>query len=123
MLKHKAKAELTNKIGKNKTFVDINWSKRYKDCLKFTIGDQNAIIPKAELFQLLFIVSNPEQQMAMIPVQTQKVRLYARKHTVKLNKDMKAGEILNVHCEINVPLIVENTIRQRLLEKAVDYKK
>ena len=116
MIKHQAQAQLTDVLNKNKIVVDINWSKAYKDCIKFTIGDTQVIIPKAELFQLLFTVSNPEQQAEMMIVDEKLVRPHARKHIVKLTKDMKAGETLNVHCEVNIPEILRQAFKQELIK-------
>jgi len=117
MLKHFAKAELTNKGDKDKVFAEVNWNKKDKDCIKFTIGNKTAIIPRAELFQLLFTVSNPIQQAEMMPVKTELVRPFARKHIVKLTKDLKKGDTVNVHCEVNIPEILVEHFKKKFLNK------
>jgi len=117
MLQNKAQAILSNLGGRRRVIADVNWDKDHKDCIKFTIGKSEAIIPRAELFQLLFTVSNAEQQAEMMTVKKEEVRPHARKHMVKLTKDMKAGEIMNVHCEVNIPLILEESFKQEFIKE------
>ena len=117
MLKHKAKAILSNLGGRRKVIADVNWDKKHKDCIKLAIGKSEAIIPKAELFQLLFTVSNAEQQAEMMTVKKEEVRPFARKHVVKVLKDLKAGDILSVHCEVNVPEIVSEAFKRQYIKE------
>ena len=116
MIAHKARAILTNRLNGISVKADVNL-KKYEDCVVFSFVKSKVAIPQAELYQLIFTISNPAQQTEMMPVKREEVRPYARKHTVRATKDIKAGELINVHCEINVPLLLEESLKKEFIEK------
>jgi len=56
------------------------------------------------LFALAFLIANPAQQDALIPIKTEERRVFRQVKRVKLTKDMKAGSEINVGFKFTVPV-------------------
>lgn len=115
MYKTKNKATLEGQDKRAGISIDVNFDKKYTDCVRINLGKSRAIIKKSDLFQILFMVSNEQQQEAMIPIKKEAVRPYKKQHMVKLQKDMKAGEELVVNCTVHVPLLVEEALKKEFI--------
>lgn len=84
--------ELT--LGKLKIFA--NWNEAVKPARKFKVAMNGVteIIDRDDLYTLLMLFGDPDQQEQLIPVVETKVKQITRLLKVRAKKDMKKGEIL-----------------------------
>jgi hypothetical protein len=99
-------AVLTDVAKKNNITVRV----RGKNNLKMCMGDLCAYITIRELYELLLVITDEEQRANILPVRRKELMKFVRQHSVKLKNDMKAGEMMVVNCEVNVPKIVVDNI-------------
>ena len=92
MISDKAKL----KVGKME--VDVNWSKAVIPCkkIRFKFEDKVQIIDHDELYSMLMLFGNEDQQVALIPSKRREMVLIERMLHIKAGKDIKAGEIITV---------------------------
>lgn len=83
--------------------AEINFDKR-SDVVKLTLGDKQAVIPTRELHALVWAIADEEQRDRLIPVKQTRIGKIMKTHKVKVIKDIRKGEFLNVRCETNIPL-------------------
>src|SRR3990167_583610 len=90
---------------------EVNWNEETKPCkvIKFVIDGKECIIPRAELYSLLFLFGDEEQQEQLIPVKSHEVSMMRRWVKIRAKKDIKKGEILQT--------MVEFPVEQRVKEK------
>lgn len=86
----------TMKVGKMS--VDVNWSKAVTPCkkIRFKFEDKVQIIDHDELYSMLMLFGNEDQQVALIPSKKREMVLIERMLHIKAGKDIKAGEIITV---------------------------
>lgn len=86
------------KFEKDGLTVEVNWDEVSKPCklIKFTIGDETAIIPNGDFYAMMMIFGSPEQQEVLIPVKETKVRSVTSLLKIRAKKDIKKGEIIAV---------------------------
>jgi hypothetical protein len=92
MIKERNKVTLPDCSGKNDMEVEMNVTEATKASVKVTIGGQSSFIKIEDLYGLIFVICDPEQQMNMMPVRHTTIRKIRRWHTVELKKDMRRGE-------------------------------
>lgn len=87
------------------------------DTITFTIDPKKATVVikgwgyktqmrKSDLWQLAFLISKHKDQDELIPIEKRPMMKFTRIFKVQAKKDMKAGEVLEFHTEIDVPLMV-----------------
>lgn len=80
-------------------------------------GVNKYTIKKSDLWQMAFMISKDKEQDDLIPVEKRPMMRFTRLFKVKATKDLKKGEIMEFHTEIDVPLMV---VDQLLQEKGVE---
>src|SRR3990167_6228051 len=83
-------------VGKMK--IDVNWQEDVIPCqkIRFRFGDVEEIIERSELYSLLMLFCNDEEQEKLIPVnRTERVRGERLRH-VKATKWIKRGEYITI---------------------------
>lgn len=83
-------------------------------------GGETIVVSQQELVTLAFVAAKPEFQDYLVKSTTQEVRVYKKQHTVKVQKDLKAGEEMVVNCEVNIPVLIENRIKEELQNEKVN---
>src|SRR3990167_11490268 len=91
--------------------VEANWNEAVQGCshIKFIIDGKECIIPRAELYSLLFLFGDEEQQEQLIPVKSSEVSMMLRWVKRRAKKDIKKGEILQT--------MIDFPVEQRVREK------
>jgi hypothetical protein len=117
MIKERNKVTLPDCSGKNDMEVEMNVSESTSDAVKVTIAGKSAFIKIEDLYGMIFVLCDPEQQMNMMPVRHTTIRKLVRWHTVEVKKDMRKGERLVVKCETDVPMTVEEGLRADVFRK------
>ena len=97
--------------------IEMNVSESTTDTVKITIAGKSSFIKIEDLYGLVFVMCDPEQQMDMMPVRHTTIRKLVRWHTVEVKKDMRKGERLIVKCETDVPMTVEEGLRADVFKK------
>ena len=115
-------AILTDRNGKNNIEIEINKNDKQQDYVEFRIRDKNgewikSFVKIRDLYGLIFMLVDEEQQQELMPVRQTQVKIYERQHRIKLKKDMKKGEIVVANCKIEVPVRVEENIRALMGKK------
>lgn len=116
----------TNMIEKTQTFTYGNTGEK----VSFTIdpklttvlvkcGPHKIKMRKSDLWQLAFMISKQKDQDELIPIEKRPMMKFMRIFKVQARKDMKAGEVMEFHTEIDVPLMV---VDQLLKEHGVELK-
>jgi hypothetical protein len=83
-------------VGKLK--IDVNWEPEVVPCKKIRVrfGEYEEIIEPDELYTMLMLFGNDEQQEKLIPVtRTEMIRVERLLH-VKATKNIKKGEFITV---------------------------
>lgn len=114
MLHKPAQAIIEDITGVLPVTLDVNFDENYKDCVQITLGRQKSIIKYSDLFAFMFAIAKPEQQSQMIPVQQELGHQYMKQIRVKLTKDLKEGEEMVVNVPINVPQIIEDSMKEEI---------
>lgn len=83
--------------------------------INVSLGVYKTKINRDDLWQMIFAISDPVQQESMIPTIERPMMQFKRVHNVKMKNDMKAGEMLEVTCKVDVPI----TVVDALLEQAI----
>lgn len=98
-------------IQLNNMEVSVNWNEAVRPCqqIRFIIDGKECIISRAELYSLLFLFGDEEQQEQLIPVKSTEVSMLKRWVGIRLKRNMKKGEELHV--------MVEFPVEQRVKEK------
>jgi len=86
------------KFQVGKMSVDVNWSEKVKPCkkIRFKFDGKTEIIDRDELYSLLMLFGNDEQQEKLIPVKSTKMVLIERMLHIIAKKDIKEGDLITV---------------------------
>lgn len=76
--------------------IEANWNEEVKPGKKFkiTVGDKTEIMDRKDLYSLLMLFGDEEQQGSLIPVVHSEIITAKRLLTVKAEKDIKRGELV-----------------------------
>lgn len=80
--------------------------------VSITIGKQSTEVEYKELWGVIFVLGEGKYRDEMIPVQKKEMMVFSRKHVIKATKDIKAGETINVWCEVNIPKTIVEAIAE-----------
>lgn len=81
--------------------------------LTITIGKEKRSIKKTDLWMLVFMNSKGKAQDDLIPVWEKEMLQFTRQHQIRATRDIKAGEMIKYHCDVNVPkIVVESLLRK-----------
>lgn len=134
MLEEYQKFKILDKNGKNDFYVEVNWrpdDPNINQCkvLKFIFPGKKgekpreAYVDKKMLLSLLWIIGSRSEQRKMIPQKITVVRHYRTNLYIRVNQDLKAGDILKVPVCISLPAVSEEIIgeieRRENLRKAL----
>ena len=95
----------TDLKGKHDVSMEINFSDE-KDHVKISIDGKDSIIKISDLFNFVFLIADADQQEKLMPIKTETIRKIVKRHVVRVTRDIKKGEMLNVRCETNVPVSI-----------------
>ena len=99
----------------------INWNKRVKNCgyLKFFFPDGKECIVKKDYFRsIMMFLANEEEIMSQARQRVNTVREVQKIYTIKLHRNFKAGESINIPVKIQIPV----DIRDRVLDLKEGFK-
>lgn len=109
-------AILTDTLNNGQVSFEVNWDPNYQDSIRITLGEHQAIIARSQLFEFMFMLATPEQQVDMIPVKKTEMIQYIKQHVVKAEKDIRMGEQIVVNCRVNVPQTIADAIKRKIEE-------
>ena len=75
-----------------------------------SIGSEKKRIKKNDLWMLVFMMSKGKTQDQLIPVWEKEMVQFTRQHYIKATRDIKEGETIQFHCDVNVPKIVVDSL-------------
>lgn len=81
--------------------------------LKITVGKVSSEVSYKELWGAVWYLGDVEFRDEMLPVQKKEMMQFARVHTIEATHDIKKGERLQVHCEVNIPQTIVNAIAKK----------
>lgn len=91
--------------------------------VKITIGKASKSMPLKEFWGIAFAMStDKEMKDKLLPVRQTEMMKFKKVHNVELKNDMKKGERLVFTCNIDVPLLVIEGMRD-IIEKEVEGSK
>lgn len=101
--------------------LEINFSEDplFKNCVKIKVGKEDLMIDMKDLYEFVFWAADPENQASLIPMSQTKVRTIQKIHKVKVTKDIKKGEFLNVRCVTNVPVEIWDGLASMMGKRTV----
>lgn len=87
------------KFGKLK--IEANWNEDVQPAKKFkiTIGDKTEILDRQDLYSLMMLFGDEDQQCDLIPVVETKVVMVKRLLKIRAKKNIKRGELINTTYE------------------------
>lgn len=76
--------------------IEANWNEEVKPGKKFkiTVGDKTEIMDRKDLYSLMMLFGDEEQQSNLIPVVHSKIITVKRLLTVRAKKDIKKSELI-----------------------------
>ena len=88
-----------------KLVVESNYSEESKSCklFKFSIGNKSAVVTRKDLFGLLFVFADEKEQEDLVTLKRTKVRPITRLLSMRLDNDMKKGEIVSATFTYHLP--------------------
>lgn len=91
--------------------AEVNWNEATRPCrvIRLTVGGKECIMERADLYSLLFLFGDEDQQEQLVPVKSTEVSMMRRWVGVRLKKDMKKGD--KVHVLVEFP--VERRVREK----------
>ena len=94
--------------------IEANWNASVTPgkAFKVTIDGKEAIMERDDLYALMMLFGDEEQQSQLIPVERTKVRRIRRLLTIKAKRDIREGDYIKVPYEYFVP---EKTYESLLL--------
>lgn len=103
----------------NDLMVELNKNQKTTEdrVLVFTMGDKKAYVSFKDLYGMVFVMADEEQQVDLMPARKTTVTKYIKQHVVKLKKSMHAGDNMVVNCSIDVPTTVEEGLTGILKKK------
>lgn len=81
--------------------------------LKLRIGDTEIVIPRESFVRAAMLLGDEEEQEALIPTTKTTMRYFGKLMTLRLTKDMKQGETLQVPVRLQVPVTEEQASRAK----------
>ena len=81
--------------------------------LHLKLGTEKAKIKYTDLWMMTFVLGNHKQQDDLIPVEDKEMMVFVRQHQVKATKDIKEGEMITVNCNVNVPVVVVESLLKK----------
>ena len=94
----------------------INWNKRVKNCgyLKFFFPDGKECIVKKEYFRsIMMFLANEEEILSQARQKIHTVREIGKIETIRLTRDFKKGEYINIPVKIQVPVDIQDKVWKR----------
>lgn len=88
-----------------------------KEYFKVKIGDEQASVKRTDLWMMVFMTNGGKKQDDLLNVEQKEMMTFVRQHQIKATKDIKTGEMITVNCNVNVPLVVVESL---LKEKGVE---
>ena len=101
---------MSKKFGEKHTISGVTFDYQKGEFLTVSIGDKTKKIKKTDLWMLVFMMSKGKTQDDLIPVWEKEMMQFTRQHQIKVTRDVKAGEYMKFHCDVNVPKIVVASI-------------
>lgn len=85
--------------------IETNYSEESKPCKEFkiTIGDQVGLVSHKDMYSLLMLFGEDEEQVELIPHKESKVKSITRLLTIRAKKDIKEGEAIQFPYKYMVP--------------------
>jgi hypothetical protein len=81
--------------------------------VKLTLGKKSTEMDYKDLWGAVFVLGEGKYRDEMLPLRQKEMMVFSRKHVIKVSKDLKAGETVNVWCEVNIPKIVVESIAEK----------
>lgn len=78
--------------------------KAKKRFLKLRLGDKEAIVPREAFVRAALLLGDEQEQEKLVPTRHVKIRHFRKKVTVRLTRNMRAGETLELNVGFDVPL-------------------
>lgn len=101
-------------VDKTKTFTygDISFTiDPLKPRVVVKMGSLKTTMKKSDLWQMAFLITkDKEKQADLIPVTKRPMMKITRLFKIKATKDLKAGDIIEFHTDIDVPLAVVDSV-------------
>lgn len=88
--------------------IEVNYNDAVTPCkkIKFTLHGKEQVIDREDLYAMMMLFGNEDQQTDLIPVTHTQVRVIKRLLKVRAKKDMKKGEIIAFPFQYYVPEVV-----------------
>lgn len=93
---------------------EINWNSfaMKKGCIKISVGDNEAVIDRDQLWSMLFILGSAEEQDKLITpfIKQTRVSKFFKMIGITATRDIKKGEFINVPLEFTLNPETNNVI-------------
>lgn len=101
--------------------IEANWNAAVTPgkAFKVTIDGKEAIVERDDLYSLMMVFGDEEQQTDLIPVKKMNVRAITRLLTVRAKKDIPKGQTIKFEYQYFVP---ETVYESLLLHRPEQYK-
>ena len=98
-------------VGRDKVEMFVNWTGSVDKCeyVKMRVnGGRDIVIPKSAIMKLALYIGNEDEQDSLIPTKSVNIHQFRKKYTIKVLKDLKAGESLEFVASFDVPITAES---------------
>lgn len=86
--------------------VAVNWNPFIKDSefVKIRVNDEEVIVPRGAFVRAAMMVASDREQEQMIPVKQTPIRHLSKVVTLRLSRNFKQGETLQIPVNFDIPL-------------------
>lgn len=86
--------------------IVVNWNPLVEnaDFVKVIVNGEEVVIPRVAFVRAAMVVGTADEQENMIPVKQIQIRKFKKTVTIKLAKDFKQGETIQIPVSFEVPL-------------------
>lgn len=100
-------------LKKDGITIEANWNDAVKPAkvFKITIDGQERFLQREDLYSLMLLFGDEQQQSDLIPVRETRVREITRLLKVRAKKDIKKGDIIAVPYTHYIPVGIYDTFK------------
>ena len=99
--------------GSKELNLELNWkdSQSPTDVL-ITVGEEKTVVDFKDLYMFVLMEATEHLKDELMPEKKVKMYKHIRQHAVIAGKDIKKGDRTIVNCEIDIPKVLVDTLRE-----------
>jgi hypothetical protein len=119
MIKKRNVAKLKDSNKQHDVSIEVNKKGVPSDVVVLHFDKEVAYINKKDLYDVVFMIADPDTQVEMLPTAVTTVTTYERSIKIKATKDIKKGETITANVSYSIPTTIYEGLRGVLTNKRI----